>query len=99
MISPVLKHPTFSEEMEWRLVSRVTAINDPHVRVRDGLTRIVPFYEFMLARDGEELVLGDLKIGPSASPELAGSGVSAAIHVHRVHANALTFSSVPFRAW
>ncbi|MGA8809353.1 MAG: DUF2971 domain-containing protein [Thermoanaerobaculia bacterium] len=98
-ISPLLKHATFREEKEWRLVSRITSIDHPQVRVREGQSRIIPYFDFTLAKDGEPLHLRDLKIGPSPLPQLASEGVWAALRVSKTIAQSTTVSSVPYRAW
>lgn len=99
IISPLLKHATFCEEKEWRLVSRITSIDHPQVRVREGQSRIIPYFDFRLAPEGKPLHLRDLKIGPSPLPQLASEGVWAALRVSKTISQSTSVSSVPYRPW
>lgn len=48
-IAAILKHPSFQEEEEWRIVSPVvTDFKDPSVHYREGTSMLVPYFEFSL---------------------------------------------------
>lgn len=56
---PVLKHRSFSEEREWRLVSSPLNIVHPKISYRAGRHSIVPYFEFDLV-DAENSTLVDV---------------------------------------
>ena len=49
-LSPLLKHPDFIKEAEWRLVSDPVDLTKRPIRLREGRTRIVPYLELTIAK-------------------------------------------------
>jgi len=45
---PILKHRSFGEEKEWRLISPVIQLGHPKIRYRPGSNSIIPYVEFNL---------------------------------------------------
>lgn len=45
---PILKHRSFKEEREWRLISRSPGVNNPTVKYRAGRHSVVPYLHFAL---------------------------------------------------
>lgn len=66
-IAAVLKHPSFQEEEEWRVVSPVlTDFAQAPIRFREGTSMLVPYLEFPLtAAPDASLALEHLFLGPS----------------------------------
>jgi hypothetical protein len=54
IIAPQLKDPAFAEELESRLISRDMAADHLNVRYRQGLSFIVPYFEFALPQNGDQ---------------------------------------------
>lgn len=98
-IAPILKHEKFAEEAEWRLVSNVLATPDPRIKHREGHSFIVPYYDFLLAHDSEDLRLGHLRLGPTPHVELAMSAVMDALQANHVRCQGVGRSFVPYRSW
>jgi len=72
-IAAVLKHPSFAEEQEWRLVSPViqTGGSQP-IHFREGTSMLVPYYAFDLSRElGEQIRLDHVFLGPTGYSELS----------------------------
>jgi hypothetical protein len=70
-VAPVLKHPSFDAEKEWRLVSTPQRYSEPeHVgmQLREGRTVPVPYVEIPLALDHMDVRALDQQL--SASPVL-----------------------------
>lgn len=66
-IAAILKHPTFREEEEWRLVSPVyTDFENSPIHFREGKAMLVPYVEFEL-RSGTKpsIALEHLYLGPT----------------------------------
>jgi hypothetical protein len=54
-IAAILKHPSFEEEAEWRVVSPiVTDFKDPSVHFRVGAHMLVPYFKFSLVAPKQE---------------------------------------------
>jgi hypothetical protein len=49
--APLIKHPDFVRESEWRLVSDPVDLTERPIRLREGRTRIVPYLELTIAKD------------------------------------------------
>lgn len=73
-IAPVIKHPAFSEEEEWRAISN----SDPELHFRTGRTILVPYHKIELNTPifpGEKFV-----VGPSPHQKLAESSLKRFLH-------------------
>jgi len=49
LYGPVLKHPSFCEEREWRLISGMIPETHPQFDCRAGAAGLIPFFKFNLA--------------------------------------------------
>jgi hypothetical protein len=98
-LSAVLKHPSFREEREWRLVCTLpTDPRDRSVEYRVGDGALVPFRRVRLVRDEREpLTIARVVIGPT--PILAQARASRAAYLARegVRVGELQVSGVPLR--
>lgn len=50
-LAPLIKHPDFVKESEWRLVSDPVDLTKRPIRLREGRTRVVPYLELTIAKD------------------------------------------------
>jgi hypothetical protein len=66
----MLKHPKFSEECEWRMISQPTPIDHPQIRYREGKSTRIPYFDFKLA-EKERLAISQVIIGPAPDMELS----------------------------
>lgn len=73
LLSAVLKHGSFREEREWRVISPVYEdLSDPAVRYRVGRFTLIPYRDFSIAAErGAPIELDELVIGPSSSLALS----------------------------
>lgn len=79
LISSVLiKHSSFSEECEWRLVSPISRItNDPTVKYRVGDSALIPYREFPIALNSENSIQFEkVFVGPTVSMNLSQTSVA-----------------------
>ena len=53
-LAPLIKHPDFVNESEWRLVSDPVDLTKRPIRLREGRTRIVPYLELTIAKDNSD---------------------------------------------
>jgi Protein of unknown function (DUF2971) len=50
-LAPLIKHPDFIAEAEWRLVSDPVDLTKRPIRLREGKTGVVPYVELTIAKD------------------------------------------------
>ena len=99
-MAAVLKHPSFEEEQEWRLVSPViTDCRSAPVRFREGASMLVPYYAFDLG-DGEGggMRLDHVFLGPTSNSEL--SMKSLALYLDQQQARprrGISYCQIPYR--
>jgi hypothetical protein len=97
-LAPMLKHPTFEEEKEWRLASGLIDHVHPEVHHRAGKSMLIPYYIMSLARASTELPIVEVRVGPTPHPELAVASTFSMLK--KVQARpVVTRSGIPYRDW
>lgn len=94
--APTIKHHSFWEEREWRLVG-IHNCDSPEIGYREGPTMIVPYYNFRLCPPGGPLTFPGGFLGPSRHPELANDSAIALLNSRNAHMPSLTFTQTPYR--
>jgi hypothetical protein len=59
-----IKHPSFHEEKEWRLISTPIPITDPGIKYRQGKSTLIPYYEIKITEENKPLELSEIVIWP-----------------------------------
>jgi hypothetical protein len=59
-----IKHPSFAEEKEWRLVTGPISITSDEVKYRSSKTTLVPYFEMELSDDNMPLELSEIWYWP-----------------------------------
>ena len=98
-IAAILKHPSFREEKEWRIVSPVIAneANAP-ILFREGHAMLVPYIEFNLSVDGRPPVLDHLYLGPTANINISMHSMEMFLAQHGITATrGIDYCQIPFR--
>jgi hypothetical protein len=97
---PLLKHPGFSEEAEWRIVrGPLEAINHPtNFRVSRGA--VIPYQCIPLAENGAEVPVAEVIIGPSPDArERTLVATRMLLSQHGLEKCDLRVSQIPYRGW
>ncbi|WP_439106841.1 DUF2971 domain-containing protein [Congregibacter sp.] len=99
-IAALLKHPSFEEEQEWRIVSPlITPTRGMPVHFREGDAMLVPYYLFELtARESGGIDLDHVFIGPSANINLSTNSV--ALFLTKLQAEprrGISYCQIPYR--
>jgi hypothetical protein len=97
----LFKDRSFSEESEWRLISRPLNSALPGYSYREGPSYIVPYFKFPLARlpDGH-LRLKEIIVGPTPHPDLATSAVESLLASKDLDQLVqVKKSQIPYRNW
>jgi Protein of unknown function (DUF2971) len=63
--APVMKHNSFREEREWRIISRPLMVHRKTFEYREGPALLVPYCKLDLCAEGEHMRLDALVVGPS----------------------------------
>jgi hypothetical protein len=96
----VIKHPKFSEEREWRLVSPYfPKYTVPEIKFREGASMLVSYIEvdFGDIRDGET-IFKEVYFGPTPHVNLTMSSLSSYLSNKGVCYNTIN-SCIPYREW
>jgi hypothetical protein len=96
-VGPAIKHTTFFEEREWRLVAGPVPINHSSIKFRCGKNALIPYFDLKIASDGDPLEVAQINIGPNPHVELATRSVVDLITVLGVKCQAVVQSRVPYR--
>lgn len=105
-VAPAFKHPQFSEEREWRLVSKGPVdITHPQVRFRPARWTLIPYYLFQLCRESDVLSVDHVYVGPNPHMERARDAALLSLWNAGVNFTQagrsfdVRRSAVPYRGW
>ena len=99
-IAAILKHPSFQEEEEWRVVSPVIRdLSEARVRFREGTSMIIPYLEFGLtAAPGQPLAFEHLFLGPSPNISISMNSLELCLAQHGIRPNnGISYCQIPYR--
>ena len=97
-ILALLKHPSFAEEQEWRVVSPVhTSYVEPPIKYREGKSMLIPYLEFNLPVTADGAVaLKHVYLGPT--PHVNLSLLSLSNCLAKAHVNPpISYCNIPLR--
>jgi len=100
--APILKDESFSEEKEWRIISRPLMNRSASFNFREGRTLLIPYSKIPLSTTNVPFCLRRIVIGPTPDERRFQSSVNSFL----MHAGVLEgvevpvdISKVPYRAW
>ncbi len=99
-IAAVLKHPTFEEEQEWRLMSPVINDCETHpIDFREGSSMLVPYYAFNLrCVETGALKLEHVYLGPTANIELSMNSLDLYLRAQNAQPRGgISYCQIPYR--
>ena len=99
-IATLLKHPSFKEEDEWRVVSPVfTGSVDEPISYREGLSMLVPYIEFRLDCT-RKLDFQHIYLGPTPNISLSMASLARFLSRHGIiPAQGIMYCDIPYRKW
>lgn len=99
-IAAILKHPSFREEDEWRIVSPVLTdyVTSP-VLFREGTSMLVPYIEFSLLIDKGKLIpLEHIFLGPTPNIDLSMNSLKMFLSKKGIAPNkGIDYCRIPYR--
>jgi len=96
-LAPFFKHPSFSEEREWRM-AKVVDSRDPALRLRAGKSMLIRYLPVELGDLTTSEIVWDVCIGPTPHPDLAMDAVCHYFGKIRIK-NGVRHSESPYRSW
>lgn len=104
-LAAILKHPSFREEEEWRIISPVitdgpgTVHLESPVRFREGTSMLVPYTEFSLTQGTEQpLAIEHVFLGPTANQELSLNSLDLFLGQQGIRPGAgVDYCQIPYR--
>jgi hypothetical protein len=100
-IAALLKHPSFREEEEWRIVSPViTDYVQAPVLVREGTSMLVPYIEFnLIAQGNSPIALEHLFLGPTPNITISMNSLTMFLSKNKIRPDqGISYCQIPFRA-
>ena len=91
-LAPALKDHHFSDEVEWRFISKPMPTTDPRWRVRVGRSMLIPYVPLQFGAALKEIV-----VGPSPHQSLSADALSHCFNRDGFHG--IGHSHVPYRDW
>ena len=91
------KHPSFSEEREWRVV-RTLQPGATCLSFRTGKVSMIPYTSFPL-KISKSRVIREIVVGPTPQAELAFAAVQQFVKRHFSYDVAVRLSGIPYRAF
>ena len=98
-VAPLIKHPSFAEEKEWRLIWMPGRLDVLSLQYRQGPGLFVPFVAVSLVGEGGAVTIEEIIVGPMPHQEAALRALSGALQLHDFRPRRLSFSQVPYRTW
>lgn len=98
-IAALLKHPSFAEEDEWRIVSPVVTdyLASP-VKFREGTSMLIPYYEFPLTRQDGTMPVEHVFVGPTPNSSLSLNSLRLyLLKQHITLAREISYCDIPYR--
>lgn len=99
-IASILKHPSFQEEEEWRIVSPAIAdYTSNQVHFREGTSMLVPFSEFHLfPLNGRSVPLEHMFLGPTPNAKISMHSLQMFLRKHAIEpTQGADYCEIPFR--
>ncbi|MFT5699855.1 MAG: hypothetical protein ACI8ZB_002723 [Desulforhopalus sp.] len=100
-IAAILKHPSFAEEEEWRVVSPVITdfVNAP-VQFREGASMLLPYINFdLVSRDNGPVLLQHLFLGPTPNKTISMNSLTMFLAKNGIRPpRGISYCQIPFRA-
>jgi len=101
-IAAILKHPSFQEEEEWRIVSPViTDYVTSRVLFREGTSMLVPYFEFsLMPSQNESIVLEHIFLGPTPNISLSMNSLTLYLSKKGIRPReGISYCQIPYRQW
>ena len=98
--APILKHISYKEENEWRIITPVLGGDGPKCDYRCGKSTLIPYYRFPLDKADSSRGIKEIVIGPTPQIEESEVAVKGFLESQGWELSVVTKrSKIPFRNW
>lgn len=98
--SPKFKDKSFSEEKEWRLVSKTVDFTDDRVEFRQGKSTLIPYIKIPLVpANTDNVPVNKIYVGPTPDMDLAKLAATSLLCKLKILSKKVEPSKVPFKNW
>jgi hypothetical protein len=97
--APILKHKSFEEEREWRIISRPLPCSLERFAYRAGTSMLIPYFRLALAVTDDPLQIDEIVVGPTPHSRQSRDSVAGLLIRHGVEHPKVRKSATPFRNW
>jgi len=97
--APIVKHKSFSEEREWRIITRPMACSNKQFGYREGFSMLIPYFRIGLASEQEKLMIKEIVVGPTPHPEQSFHSLRGLLVGQKMKEVAVRNSETPYRNW
>ena len=97
--APMLKHKSFSEEKEWRIISRPLPCSRERFGYRPGASMLVPYFRIPLSSEQRPFRVEEIIVGPTPHPEESIRSVKGLLTRNKLLKTTVRHSDTPFRNW
>lgn len=108
-VATLLKHPTFREEKEWRIIYRSmdlsiinklrSPLSDDEVEFREGKSTLIPYIKIPLATTDNPVRITKVFVSPGPQQKLAKAACQAYLERNGSAAAIVKKSKIPYRNW
>jgi len=98
-IAPIIKHKSFEEEKEWRLITLVDKPMRSHPKFRYGQSMLIPYRPFKLIEKSDILKGLRVVVGPTPHPERAKESAGWFLFSRRCSQPNIKISNSPYQHW
>jgi hypothetical protein len=97
--APMLKHKSFEEEQEWRIISRPLACLFEEFDFRAGTSMLIPYYRMSLFTESEPFQIEQVIVGPTPNSRQSWNSVQSLLVKHELTHTKVLNTAAPFRNW
>ena len=104
--APILKHRSFAEEREWRIITTPRLVIEGGFDYRAGVSTLIPFFRLPLG-EAKSLGIEEIVVGPTPHPNQSFRAVRGLLMKHDIRVGDtllgkgvnIRHSDVPYRNW
>lgn len=96
--APILKHKSFAEEREWRIITRPLFCQHERFGYRVGPSMLAPYFRIPLSSQEQPFAIEQIIVGPTPNPDQSRNSVRGLLTRNDLE-TAMYNSQVPYRNW
>ncbi|MCY4028852.1 MAG: DUF2971 domain-containing protein [Acidobacteria bacterium] len=97
--APILKHRSFRDEKEWRILSWPLDCTSDRFCYRVGRSMLIPYYRMPLETDSTPFRMEEIIVGPTPHTKQSIRSVRSLLLKHGLKQTQVVESATPYRSW